>query len=72
MSFSDYENKKNKKEEDDDEDKDKPLDWKNYIIIFLLIVLGIFLQPLYLLFYVLMALVEFYRQFGCWIFWAYN
>ena len=70
MSISDYENQKNKNEEDDDEDK--PLNWKDYIIIFFLIVLGVFLQPLYLLFYILMALVEFYRQCGCMVFWAYN
>jgi len=34
--------------------------------------LGIFLQPIYLLFYVLMAFMEMYRQCGCWALLAFN
>ena len=69
-SFSDDENQKITKNEEDDENK--TLNWKDYMIIFFIIILGIFLQPLYLMFYVLMATVEFYRQCGCWVFWAYH
>ncbi len=68
-SFSDYENDKvdiRKNEENES------LFWKDYFIIILLIILGIFFQPLYLMFYVLMGLVEFYRQCGCWVFFAYG
>jgi hypothetical protein len=75
---------RNEKDEDDDDfdfeyqntkkrvEEDKPLDWKDYLIIIFLITLGIFLQPLYLMFYILMACMEFYRQCGCWVFWAYS
>lgn len=68
-SFSDYENNR---VHDKKLEENKSLVCKDYIIISILIILGIFLQPLYLLFYILMALVEFYRQCGCWIFWAYG
>lgn len=69
LSNNEVENKENKK---DEEEGEKSLNWKDYIIIFLLIVVGIFLQPLYLLFYILMAMMELYRQCGCWIFFAYS
>jgi hypothetical protein len=67
-NFSDYENNRNNQREQ----AEKPLTVKDYLIIFILVILGIFLQPLYLLFYILMALMEFYRQCGCWFFWAYG
>lgn len=69
VSFYDYEKNRN---QNDEEQENKQLNFKDWIMIINLVILGIFLQPLYLLFYLLMALVEFYRQCGCWIFWAYN
>ena len=74
----------NRNEKDDDDDDDNynydnkkeeeklPLIWTDYLIIFCLIVLGIFMQPLYLMFYLLMAMMQVFRQFGCWVFWAYS
>jgi hypothetical protein len=41
---------------------------KKIIISCLLAVLGIFLQPLYLLFYILIGMMECYRRFACWYF----
>ena len=70
--LSDYENNKKKDEALDDDGVEKPLNWKDYIIIFFLILLGICLQPLYLLFYIMMAMMELYRQCGCWVFFAYS
>jgi hypothetical protein len=77
-----YLNRNDLDEDDDDydleynnrkkEEEDKPLDWKDYLIITFLVILGIFLQPLYLMFYLLMAFMEVYRQCGCWVFWAYG
>lgn len=78
-----YINRNEKDEEDEDydidlenqnkkEEENKELTCIDYIAIFFLIILGIFLQPLYLLFYILMAMMEVYRQCGCWIFWVYN
>jgi hypothetical protein len=67
-----YDRNRRNKEKDENEDIDKPLNWKDYLIIFFLIVLGIFLQPIYLLFYVLMAFMEMYRQCGCWALLAFN
>jgi len=66
-SLSDYENNKRDNRQDE-----KEMTCKDYFIIVILIILGIFLQPLYLLFYILMALVELYKQCGCWIFWVYG
>ena len=72
----------NRNEKDDDDDEDEidrkeeveklPLIWSDYLIIFFLIVLGVFMQPLYLMFYLLMAMMQVFRQFGCWVFWAYS
>ncbi len=52
---------------EESEDNDKP---KSNYIIFLLILLGIACQPLYLLFYVLYGLMEFYRRFNCWFYYV--
>lgn len=41
---------------------------KKILISCLLAVLGIFLQPLYLLFYILIGMMECYRRFACWYF----
>ncbi len=67
-SFSDYENNRNNQVAK----VDSSLTCKDYFIIVILVILGIFLQPLYLMFYILMAMVELYRQCGCWFFWAYG
>lgn len=76
-----YLNRNDKNDDDDDfnydfnkreEEENKPLIWSDYLIIFLLIILGIFLQPLYLLFYLLMAMMEAYKSCGCFMFWAYS
>jgi len=40
----------------------------NYFYIVLLVLAGIFLQPLYLMFKLLVALMECYRNFGCWFY----
>ena len=58
--------------DDDGDNEREPLVWYNYIIIFFLIVLGVFMQPLYLMFYILMGMMELYRQCGCWVFFAYS
>ena len=68
----DYENNKKSDRDKENEDEDESLKWYDYIAIFFLIVLGVFLQPLYLLFYILMAMMELYRQCGCWVFFAYS
>lgn len=43
---------------------------KRNTIITILIVLGIFCQPLYLIFYLLYALMECSKRFGCWFYYA--
>ena len=42
----------------------------NKCVIAILIAIGILCQPLYLLFYVLYAMMECYRRFGCWFYYA--
>jgi hypothetical protein len=37
-----------------------------------LAILGFFMQPLYLLFYILYGMMECYRRMGCWVFWIGN
>lgn len=55
----------NKTKINTDEDEDKPLNWKDYILIFLLVILGICLQPLYILFYIMKGMSEMYQRCGC-------
>jgi len=43
---------------------------KENSIIALLIFLGILCQPLYLLFYLLYAMMECYRRFSCWFYYV--
>lgn len=50
------------------EEEDEGCTCKKVIICFFLIVLGIFLQPVYLLFYILLGMMECYRRFACWYF----
>lgn len=79
-------NKKNIKEDDDDNinsdfdntklplqttQEETELTKKDFIFIFFIILFGIILQPLYLFFYLLKAVLEVYRQLGCWVFWFY-
>ena len=42
----------------------------NIFIIIILIILGLICQPLYLLFYILYALMECYRRFNCWFYYV--
>jgi hypothetical protein len=37
----------------------------------LLGIIGVFCQPIYLMFYLLYAMMECYRRIGCWMFFAY-
>ncbi len=41
---------------------------KSNLTIFFLIVAGVLCQPLYLVFYILYGLMEFYRRFNCWFY----
>lgn len=41
---------------------------KKIIVCFFLAILGIVLQPVYLLFYILLGMMECYRRFACWYF----
>lgn len=68
----DYDIEENNNNKNIENEEDKPLRPIDYLIIFILIMLGICLQPVYLMFYILMAVMELYRQCGCWIFWAYH
>lgn len=65
--------------DDDEEDKEKlrskykpdkkiEHDWKFYSIIVCIVILGIALQPVYLLFKFIIWLMELYRKCGCWVF----
>jgi hypothetical protein len=54
-----------KKEDDKEEDN---CNFTTILICILLVILGIGLQPVYLLFYLLFAMMECYRRFGCWVF----
>jgi len=49
-------------------DKNSPKVKLNYGYIFLLILAGLALQPLYLMFKLLVAMMECYRNFGCWFY----
>lgn len=57
-------NNKNK----NDENEMKELTPGVIICCVFLAIIGVFLQPLYLLFYVLYGMMECYRRWGCWIF----
>lgn len=50
--------------------EEKVLTRKDYIICGLLGFLGICLQPLYLMFYVIYALMQIYRRLPCWVIYA--
>ena len=41
---------------------------KEYFICFILLIVGTLLQPLYLMFYILVALMHFYRKWAWWYF----
>jgi len=57
------------KEEEEEEDNDECTVGKVLMCI-LLSAIGVLCQPLYLIFYILWAVMECYRQFGCFIFLA--
>lgn len=46
--------------------EDKKLTGKEKTMCVFLGFLGVLLQPLYLLFYILFAIVDFFRRFNCW------
>ena len=61
-----YNNEESQNESNRNEEEKK----KNKIIIGILIVLGIICQPIYLMFYVLYGLMEYYRRFNCWFYYV--
>lgn len=40
------------------------------LVCVLLVALGVFLQPVYVLFYILYGMMQLFRECGCWIFMA--
>ena len=58
--------------DNDDNNKNNNNEKKNnnIFIIIILIILGLICQPLYLLFYILYALMECYRRFNCWFYYV--
>lgn len=77
------ENANNDNDSDDDSDlesqrqsnrviaeEDKEIGCKEISMCVLLALLGILCQPFYLLFYVLYGMMECYRRFGCWFYYA--
>jgi hypothetical protein len=70
---SEYEEDNNhniEKKKSDHSPAEKSLGCGDYVVIFILAVVGVFLQPFYLLFYIMYAMMECYRRFGCWVFWV--
>ena len=51
-------------------EEDEGCNCKKVSICILLGLLGLLCQPIYLMFYILYAIMECYRRFGCWIFLA--
>ena len=49
-------------------ESNKPLTRGDKILLFLLIFVGILCQPIYLMIYLLYALMECYRRFNCWFY----
>ena len=56
--------------ENDENNKNNEKKNNNIFIIIILIILGLICQPLYLLFYILYALMECYRRFNCWFYYV--
>ena len=52
------------------EQKDEKLTKFQYFICGLLVLLGIILQPLYLMFYIVYGLMQIYRRLPCWVIYA--
>lgn len=55
-------------EHENQNEQNKPMSGLDKFILFLLVVLGIFCQPIYLMIYTLYALMECYRRFNCWFY----
>ena len=51
-----------------DPEEPKSLDKSEILILIVLTILGIGMQPLYILFYLLLGLMECYRRFNCWFY----
>ena len=49
-------------------EENRSLDKCDIFLLALLSILGIFMQPLYLIFYLLLGLMECYRKFNCWFY----
>ncbi len=45
-----------------------PLEKSDIFMLVILSILGILMQPLYLIFYLLLGLMECYRKFNCWFY----
>lgn len=62
-----YDLENNNKNNSDASESQSLNNWDRVIIV-LLIIIGIFCQPIYLLIYLLYALMECYRRFNCWFY----
>ena len=47
---------------------ERPMTNWDYLMCFIVGVIGLFLQPLYLIFYILYAMMECYRRMSCWMY----
>jgi hypothetical protein len=66
----DYEQNYRAQQERQEQQENRVLTRREYIICGLLGFLGLLLQPLYLMFYVIYALMQIYRRMPCWAIYA--
>jgi hypothetical protein len=55
----------------ENKDDEEHLGCGKITICIILIIVGVFLQPIYLMFYILYGMMECYRRYGCWVFFVY-
>jgi hypothetical protein len=67
---SNYDIEYNRRQQQQEQQENKVLTRKDYIICGLLGFVGFLLQPLYLMFYVIYALMQCYRRMPCWAIYA--
>ncbi len=66
----DLENNIRRQQQQQEQQENRVLTRREYIICGLLGFLGLLLQPLYLMFYIIYALMQFYRRMPCWAIYA--
>lgn len=66
-SNNEEENEQGNNNNDDDQEMNNLTNWNKFMLV-LIIMLGILCQPVYLLIYLLYALMECYRRFNCWFY----